>query len=140
MYRFLMALGDRMRAARTAANLSQTELAARIGVSRAAVSQFEAGKATPRLDTLIAFAAETGASLDFVVMGKQPTDIQSRVESLPEALREYVLHSLALAERVRAKLPERFIVSPTSATYQAFHAYLTELSESVKNGNTATRK
>ncbi len=53
MYRFRMSLGDRMRAARSAAKLTQTQLAARLGVSRAAVSMFEAGKTTPSLHTML---------------------------------------------------------------------------------------
>jgi hypothetical protein len=42
-------------------------------------------------------------------------------------LREYVLHSLALAEKVRSRLPERFIVAPTSTTYQQFHSMVCRL-------------
>ncbi len=50
-------------AARKAAGLSQAALAARIGSTQSAVARMEAGRASPRLDTLRRIARATGHRL-----------------------------------------------------------------------------
>jgi transcriptional regulator with XRE-family HTH domain len=50
-------------AARKAAGLSQATLAARIGSTQSAVARLEAGRASPRLETLRRIARATGHRL-----------------------------------------------------------------------------
>lgn len=54
-------IGPRLRAARAAAGLSQTQLAARLGVTQQMISKVERADATPPLDTIAAYAAAIGA-------------------------------------------------------------------------------
>lgn len=53
------------------ANLSQEELAEKIGVSRQAVSKWERGEASPDTDNLIALSEVYGVTLDELVKGKK---------------------------------------------------------------------
>lgn len=62
--------------------------------------------------------------------------LDQRVAALPEALREYVIQSLALAEQVRGLIPEKFLIPPTGKTYQEFHDYLTKLSSNLPQRGT----
>ncbi len=57
-------MGDRLRAARAARNLSLRALAERLGVSPSLISQIETGRAKPSVSTLYAVATELGISLD----------------------------------------------------------------------------
>ena len=52
----------RIRTLRLERNLSQLELANRVGVAQTAISQFETGVKTPRLETLGRIAAALGIS------------------------------------------------------------------------------
>lgn len=124
-------VGHRMKTARIAAGFNQSQLATKLGVSRAAISLFESGKTLPSAETLINFATVTGASLDYILLARPISPVDSRLLALPDALREYVLLTLGLAERVRARLPEQFIRPPTGASYEAFHEYLRDLSSQI---------
>jgi transcriptional regulator with XRE-family HTH domain len=55
-----MTLGNRIRNARLAARLTKTALAARVGVSRTAVGQWEKDESVPRKDNILAMAKELG--------------------------------------------------------------------------------
>ena len=63
---------NRLAALRKEHNLSQEELASRLGVSRQAVSKWECGESSPDTDNLIALSKEYGISLDELVTGKKP--------------------------------------------------------------------
>lgn len=66
-----MALGERIWHYRKMARMSQEELAARVGVSRQAVSKWELGTATPELEKLVALAETFGVSVD-ELLGREP--------------------------------------------------------------------
>jgi transcriptional regulator with XRE-family HTH domain len=57
-------MGERLREARRARNLSLRVLAERLGVSPSLISQIETGRANPSVSTLYAIAAELDVSLD----------------------------------------------------------------------------
>lgn len=59
-----MELGKQLKDARTGANLSQAELAGRIGVSRQTVSNWENGRSYPDIGSLIRLSDLYGLSLD----------------------------------------------------------------------------
>ena len=59
---------------RKKANLSQEELAEKIGVSRQAVSKWERGEASPDTDNLIALSEVYGVTLDELIKGKQKNE------------------------------------------------------------------
>jgi Zn-dependent peptidase ImmA (M78 family)/DNA-binding XRE family transcriptional regulator len=58
-------IGERMKRARTAAGLSQRELARRAGLSAMAISKFERGQVTPTSSSLLAVARALDTPLEF---------------------------------------------------------------------------
>lgn len=128
---FWMTLGDRLRSVRQQRALTQADVAAMLGCTRGAVSQFETGLNKPNLETLIEFAGKTGVSLDWLLLGKTPAGAyDERIQALPEALRQYVIQALLLAERVQLAIPANLLQPPTSANYAEFSEYLSRLSAS----------
>ena len=124
-----MELGARMKQARLQAGRTQQQIADALEKTKAAVSNFENGNNNPSIETLIAFARETKVSLDWLLLGVQPGgEYDARIRALPDALREYVIHSLLLAERVRLSTPTRFLRPPTAESYAEFTEYLSRLS------------
>ncbi len=65
-------IANRMLELRKTAGYSQEDLAARIGVSRQAISKWERGEASPDTDNFIALAELYGVSLDELLLGKPP--------------------------------------------------------------------
>ncbi len=59
-------------AARDRAGLTQRQLADRSGTSAAAICEYEAGRRTPRVDTLERIVAATGAHLEIGVRWSRP--------------------------------------------------------------------
>ena len=60
-------IGARIRDAREKANLSQKALAENVGISGAAINQFESGKKKPSSTVLARLAVELGVSTDFLL-------------------------------------------------------------------------
>lgn len=67
----LMGVGDRLRIAREAANLSQRAIANHIGTVTQTVYRYEKGKTTPRERTLRSIADLLGVSYAWLVSGKE---------------------------------------------------------------------
>jgi len=63
----LPSAGALLRTARTRAGLSQTELAARAGVTQSVISVYESGRRQPALSTLAALVEAAGSRLDVTV-------------------------------------------------------------------------
>lgn len=63
--------GSLLREARTAAGLSQAELASRAGVTQSVISVYEAGRRQPSLPTLAALIAATGHELEVTFRSPQ---------------------------------------------------------------------
>ena len=64
-------LARKLRQVRTRAGLSQTEIAARVGVTdRALISQFESGKRQPSLPVLLKYARLAKVSMETLVDDK----------------------------------------------------------------------
>ena len=62
-----MKLGEKIAAQRRKLGLSQEELAARLNVTRQAVSKWETGTSTPELETLVALAKTFGVTTDYLL-------------------------------------------------------------------------
>jgi len=131
-------LGANLKRARALKEWTLEKLAGEIGVTKGLVSQFEKGQTMPSLAVLVKLAAALGTSLDSLVHGNghrrpmgQPAlpglGLDERIASLPEALREYVIQQLRLAEEARGKIPEKFLIPPTSENLEQFHEYLRSL-------------
>lgn len=63
------AVGQRVRAAREEAGLTQTELGARTEIDQAVISRLERGKHLPRIDTLRRIATALGTSVPMLLSG-----------------------------------------------------------------------
>ena len=63
-------LANNLSAARNALGLSQEQLAAAGGVSRATINQIEGAEGDPRLSTLVGLAAALGVSPVFLLLGR----------------------------------------------------------------------
>lgn len=68
-----MKLNEKILYYRRAAKLSQEELAARIGVSRQAVSKWELGESTPEVDKLVALSRLFGVTTDELLGEGEPS-------------------------------------------------------------------
>lgn len=122
-----------MQKAREAAKMTQMQVAEGVGLkTKSAVSQWENNKTTPELDQFRAFCALTGASADELLLGKKLQGLEKRIGALPEALREFVIQALELAEEAKPHIPTKFLTPPTKQTYQAFHQYLVDLSQTLR--------
>lgn len=62
---------ERLVALRTERRLSQKEVAAVLGLSPSVISQYEAGAAVPRLETIVKLAAFYRCSIDYLLTGKK---------------------------------------------------------------------
>src|SRR5690554_6008836 len=62
-------LGSRIRQARDAARLKQHQVAARFGIKRPTVAQWEAGTARPASDKIAPLAEMLGVSVDWLLNG-----------------------------------------------------------------------
>jgi len=67
-------IGERLREARIAAGMTQEQLAAAVGVSRPAVSQYEHGEMRPGVDTLERAAHELGVRAGWLAFGEDPRE------------------------------------------------------------------
>lgn len=67
-----MTLHEKIQYYRKKAKLSQEELAARVGVSRQAVSKWELGDATPEVDKLVTLARVFGVTTDELLSPAEP--------------------------------------------------------------------
>ena len=74
----LTQIGQRIKKAREAANITQEELAQAVGCTAKHIGAIERGLKTPRLDTFIIIANTTGASADLLLQDL----INSPVDSL----------------------------------------------------------
>lgn len=70
--KFGKAFGERLRAARVAACLTQEELAAKVGMATEAYGRFERGRFLPRAERLVAMATALGVSTDALLGITQP--------------------------------------------------------------------
>lgn len=83
----LVPIGQRIRAAREAAGISQTELAERIGVRAHTMWRYEAGRMRPGPDALVGIAKAVGVTPEYLLTGETAL-AESRIEyEVPESFR-----------------------------------------------------
>lgn len=69
-----MKLGEKISTQRRKMGLSQEELAARLNVTRQAVSKWETGTSVPELETLVALARTFGVTTDYLLSDGDPVE------------------------------------------------------------------
>lgn len=90
--------GGLLRTARTAAGLSQAELADRAGVTQSVVSVYEAGRRQPSVPTLAALIAATGYELELSV-ARPKTGLRRLTGPIGRRLRHRRAALLSIAAR-----------------------------------------
>jgi len=94
-----MLIGDRIKELRTSKRLSQSELAERIGVTRATISAYELGSRLPSYDVLIKIAQQFHVSTDNLLglSSKHSIDVtdlnQKQRNTLHEVVSTYKRHN-----------------------------------------------
>jgi transcriptional regulator with XRE-family HTH domain len=68
-------IGDRLKAERVKAGMSQRELARRLGLSASMISQIESGLSNPSVGTLYAIVTELDLSLDRIIRGEEFAEV-----------------------------------------------------------------
>mgnify|MGYP004646620275 FL=1 len=79
-----MTLGEKLTQARKAAGLTQADVAARLNVSRQAVSRWESGQSKPSTERLLALGGLYGISIDQLLNAEEP--VVEAVPNEPEAV------------------------------------------------------
>ncbi|MFH5835001.1 helix-turn-helix domain-containing protein [Proteiniclasticum sp. C24MP] len=80
-----MELGEKLQSIRKSHNLSQSDLAEKLDVSRQSVSKWETGTATPELSKLIQISELFNISLDEMTGRKEHTDPEERRSDVAES-------------------------------------------------------
>lgn len=90
-------------------NLSQEELAAKIGVSRQAISKWERAEASPDTDNLILLAEIYGVSLDELLKGETPKVkmMKNRMKTIPSQIQMRVTSIITAIPTGRTAKPKQ---------------------------------
>lgn len=70
-------IASRVRAQRTALELTQEQLAREVGVTHQHVSRIEGGNAVPSLDLLVRLSGRLGVSTDYLLTGKETAPLSA---------------------------------------------------------------
>lgn len=100
-----MSLGERIKACRQKAGLSQEKVAELVGVSRQAVTKWEADRSAPSTENLFRLAEVLGTSMDILLdtEEKHNQNIAEQVYSLYRKAEEHRLEERRLAQRKRLR-------------------------------------
>lgn len=97
----ILAIGQRIKAAREQAHITQSELAKIIGLSTHYVSAIERGIKTPKLETFVAIAKTLGISADWLLQSELGTtvnilvsDVSATMSKLPEDTQIRILRAI----------------------------------------------
>ena len=99
-------MADRMRAARVLADLSQQELADRLGISIGTVKRREYGHGSVSAENLMALAQSTGVPLAWLVCGFSDEQINEPLDVSLERLRSQPAEDVTL-DAERPPLPKQ---------------------------------
>jgi len=97
----ILAIGQRIKAAREQAHITQSELAKLIGLSTHYVSAIERGIKTPKLETFVAIAKVLGVSTDWLLQSELGftvnilvSDVSATMSKLPEDTQIRILRAI----------------------------------------------
>lgn len=75
-------LGQRIAALRRDADMSQSELARKLGVSPSAMGMYEQGRREPSIETVVAIAREFGVTTDYLLTGVPGGEETEKLEQM----------------------------------------------------------
>lgn len=84
-----MRLAEKIYTHRRRLGYSQEELAARLGVTRQAVSKWEVGTSVPELETVVALARTFGVTTDYLLSDEDPIPVSAAPENPPRPEQPY---------------------------------------------------
>lgn len=126
-----MAVSDRLQSLRRGRGWSQEALAEELGVSRQAVSQWEAAQAVPELDNLVALSDHFQVSLDDLVRDRGTCGASALPTPLPEpdAVTAFLLRAKRATyaghgAEVPASRPQSHDLAYTEGTFSYYDTYL----------------
>ena len=90
-----MTIGERIKAARKAAGMSQKDLAAKMGVTQSNISQYENDYATPSMATLFKYADALGCGVSDLLFDKEAAFAAIERYSKPEKKEERIRRQIA---------------------------------------------
>ena len=76
-------LGDKLKEERKKRNLTQADMAARLGMKRSTYSLYESGKREPNIDSLQEIASKLGTTLDELVGWEKDKTIEENIINSP---------------------------------------------------------
>lgn len=91
-----MKIGENIRHARQKAGLTQKELGEKLGISQAAVGQFESDKANPKIETLMKIATALNIKLSELVPINNALDWTFEKNEENRIVREYSALNIAI--------------------------------------------
>ena len=94
-------IGPRIAALRRERGMSQSELAAAIGVSPSALGMYEQERREPSADTMVALARALGVTTDFLLTGQVTTPTEA------DAFSSLILSRVTTADRRLEDRPDR---------------------------------
>ena len=111
-----MTIGENIRSYRTAAGISQEQLAERIGKTRSAVSYYESGRITPRMYVIERIADVLGVSkLDIIEQREKLSGTERELLELSRAMNtQGQMQLLIYARGLAATYPKNTEVSQTA--------------------------
>ena len=111
-----MTIGENIRSYRTAAGISQEQLAERIGKTRSAVSYYESGRITPRMYVIERIADVLGVSkLDIIEQREHLTESETELLQLHRSMDAHGQRQLMIYARgLAATYPKNTEVSQTA--------------------------
>ncbi len=127
------ALAARLRALRLEAGLSQVDLAQRLGISQAAISNWESGARQPNLDDLYPLAHELGVEVVDLLPRRAGPPVRAALRGVAEKLERSSLASALMEfvdEAEAMKRPERRIWTRANLPHEAAADLLAELGAS----------
>jgi transcriptional regulator with XRE-family HTH domain len=99
-----------IREARLRAGFTQRDLASRLGTTQSAIARWEAGRATPSLETLAKVASACGLDLSVNLAGADPGEaslIERTLRLTPEQRLDELVRTVAFIRAGRAALADQ---------------------------------
>jgi len=100
----MLNIGDKIIQLRKQANLSQSELATKIGASRTIIGNYERNMNTPSIDMIIKIAQVFNVSLDFLIgegeLANHDKDVIRRIEDIEKLDNETKNHLFFVIDNI----------------------------------------
>ncbi len=112
-------IGERIRAARKTAGLSQIDLAARVGVSQPSVANWESGAHDPRRLMITKIAAALGVATDWIASGAR-----SAAEQDPHPAAAYLRRAIRHTPVISLDEAARFLDDPDADPHPMAEDYI----------------